>query len=174
MSRLSNGELRAELSRRAFLNYGVALGALGFAAPSLLMSGARAATAPDGEVLTGSHWGAFRAKVEGGRMVSVKPWEKDPAPSHQLAGVLDSVYSPTRIKYPMVRRAYLEKGPGRRSREPRNGRLRSRVLGPGHRPRRQGIDAASKKPMGRPRRSPVPTAGRAPAGCTTARACSGG
>ena len=112
MSRLSNGELRAELSRRAFLNYGVALGALGFAAPSLLMSGARAAAAPDGEVLTGSHWGAFRAKVEGGRMVSVKPWEKDPAPSHQLEGVLDSVYSPTRIKYPMVRRAYLEKGPG--------------------------------------------------------------
>ena len=112
MSRLSNDELRAELSRRAFLTYGAALGALGFAAPSLLMSGARAAGVPDGEVLTGSHWGAFRAKVEGGRMVSIAPWEKDPAPSHQLAGVLDSVYSPTRIKYPMVRRAYLEKGPG--------------------------------------------------------------
>jgi trimethylamine-N-oxide reductase (cytochrome c) len=112
MSGLSNDELRAELSRRAFLRYGAALGALGFAAPSLLMSGARAATAPDGEVLTGSHWGAFRAKVEGGRMVSIAPWEKDPAPSHQLPGVLDSVYSPTRIKYPMVRRAYLEKGPG--------------------------------------------------------------
>ena len=112
MSRLSNDELRAELSRRAFLTYGAALGALGFAAPSLLMSGARAAGVPDGEVLTGSHWGAFRAKVEGGRMVSITPWEKDPAPSHQLAGVLDSVYSPTRIKYPMVRRAYLEKGPG--------------------------------------------------------------
>ncbi len=112
MSRLSNDELRAELSRRAFLRYGAALGALGFAAPSLLMSGARAAGVPDGEVLTGSHWGAFRAKVEGGRIVSIAPWEKDPAPSHQLAGVLDSVYSPTRIKYPMVRRVYLEKGPG--------------------------------------------------------------
>ncbi len=40
MSGLSNDELRAELSRRAFLRYGAALGALGFAAPSLLMSGA--------------------------------------------------------------------------------------------------------------------------------------
>ena len=111
MSMLKGDELRAEMSRRAFLSYGVALGAMSIAAPSLLATGARAATA-DGEVLTGSHWGAFRAKVEGGRVVSVKPWEKDPAPSHQLAGVLDSIYSPTRIKYPMVRRAYLEKGPG--------------------------------------------------------------
>jgi trimethylamine-N-oxide reductase (cytochrome c) len=112
MSSISNRELRAELSRRAFLNYGVALGALGFAVPSLLSIGAKAATMPDGEVLTGSHWGAFRAKVEGGRFVSIAPWEKDTGPSHQLAGVLDSVYSPTRIKYPMVRRAFLEKGPG--------------------------------------------------------------
>ena len=111
MSMLKGDELRAEMSRRAFLSYGVALGAMSIAAPSLLATGARAAT-PDGEVLTGSHWGAFRAKVEGGRIVSVKPWEKDPAPSHQLAGVLDSIYSPTRIKYPMVRRAFLEKGPG--------------------------------------------------------------
>jgi trimethylamine-N-oxide reductase (cytochrome c) len=108
---LKGDELRAEMSRRAFLSYGAALGALSIAAPSLLATGARAAT-PDGEVLTGSHWGAFRAKVEGGRVVSLKPWEKDPAPSHQLAGILDSIYSPTRIKYPMVRRAFLEKGPG--------------------------------------------------------------
>ncbi len=112
MSRMTHDEFQAEMSRRAFLRAGVAFGALGFAAPSLLVSGARAAAAPDGEVLTGSHWGAFRAKVEGGRWVSVTPWEKDPAPSHQLPGVMDSVYSPTRIKYPMVRRAYLEKGPG--------------------------------------------------------------
>ena len=111
MTMLSGDALRAELSRRAFLGYGAAFGALGIAAPALLATGARAAT-PDGEVLTGSHWGAFRAKVEGGRVVSFKPWEKDPAPSHQLAGVLDSIYSPTRIKYPMVRRAFLEKGPG--------------------------------------------------------------
>ncbi|MDR3494825.1 MAG: molybdopterin-dependent oxidoreductase, partial [Ancalomicrobiaceae bacterium] len=111
MSIGSPQELRAEMTRRSLLHYGLAASVFGFAGPSLLSVGARAAT-PDGEFLTGSHWGAFRAKVEAGQIVSVKPWEKDPAPSHQLAGVLDSVYSPTRIKYPMVRRAYLEKGPG--------------------------------------------------------------
>jgi trimethylamine-N-oxide reductase (cytochrome c) len=110
MTIVSKQEFRAELSRRAFLNYSAAFGALGLAGPSLLVEGARAEGVPDGEVLTGSHWGAFRAKVEGGRFVSLKPWEKDPAPTHQLEGVLDSVYSPTRIKYPMVRRAFLEKG----------------------------------------------------------------
>ncbi|MDP3958496.1 MAG: trimethylamine-N-oxide reductase TorA [Pseudorhodobacter sp.] len=102
----------AELSRRAFLSYSVAAGALGLVGPSFLARGASAAGMADGEVITGSHWGAFRAKVEGGHFVSLRPWENDPAPSEQLVGVLDSVYSPTRIKYPMVRRAYLEKGPG--------------------------------------------------------------
>jgi trimethylamine-N-oxide reductase (cytochrome c) len=111
MTIVSNDEMRNAPSRRSLLGWGLAAGVFGMAGPSLLSVGARAAT-PDGEVLTGSHWGAFRAKVEGGRIVSVKPWEKDPAPSHQLPGVLDSVYSPTRIKYPMVRRAWLEKGPG--------------------------------------------------------------
>jgi trimethylamine-N-oxide reductase (cytochrome c) len=79
--------------------------------PSLLTHGARAAV-PDGEVLTGSHWGAFHAKQQGGRFVALRPWEKDPHPSAQLPGVMDSVYAPARIKYPMVRRAFLEKGPG--------------------------------------------------------------
>jgi trimethylamine-N-oxide reductase (cytochrome c) len=111
MSIVSKEEVKAELSRRSLLGLGLGAGVFGLAGPALLTVGARAAT-PDGEVLTGSHWGAFRAKVEGGRIVSVKPWEKDPAPSHQLEGVLDSIYSPTRIKYPMVRRAWLEKGPG--------------------------------------------------------------
>ncbi len=96
------------LSRRQLLATGAAAGMFG---PSLLAHGARAAV-PDGEVLTGSHWGAFHAKVQGGRFVAIRPWEKDPHPSAQLPGVMDSVYAPTRIKYPMVRRTFLEKGPG--------------------------------------------------------------
>ena len=102
----------ATLSRRAVLQAGLAAGALGLSGSSLLRSGALAAPGPDGEILTGSHWGAFRAKVEAGRMVGIRPWEKDPRPSPALQGILDSVYSPTRIKYPMVRRAFLEHGPG--------------------------------------------------------------
>lgn len=111
MSTMSKTEFKAEMSRRRLLANGLMLSVFGLAGPQLLSVGARAAQ-PDGEVLSASHWGAFRANVQGGRVVSVKPWERDPAPSHQLPGVIDSIYSPTRIKYPMVRRAWLEKGPG--------------------------------------------------------------
>ncbi|WP_066738579.1 trimethylamine-N-oxide reductase TorA [Cupriavidus sp. D384] len=99
-------------SRRRFIKGVLATGALG-SSPALLASGAgKQAPAGVSEVLTGSHWGAFYARVEKGRVTGVRPWEKDPRPSHQLPGVIDSIYSPTRIRYPMVRRAWLEKGPG--------------------------------------------------------------
>jgi trimethylamine-N-oxide reductase (cytochrome c) len=100
------------LSRRSFISAALASGTFGFGATSLLTSGARAATSASRDVLTGCHWGAFRAHVADGRIIAIKAWEKDPRPSAQLPGVLDSVYSPTRIKYPMVRRAWLEHGPG--------------------------------------------------------------
>ena len=99
-------------SRREFMKGATALGALGVFAPSLLRAGMAHAAGADGQVLTGSHWGAFHAVVKDGRFAEIKPWEGDPHPSRQLAGVLDSVYSPSRIKYPMVRRAYLEGGAG--------------------------------------------------------------
>ncbi len=111
MAKATNHGSQSGLSRRTFLGSTAAAGLMGAVAPSLLVPG-MARAAADGEVLSGSHWGAFRATVEGGRWTAVKGWENDPHPSHQLEGVLDSVYSPTRIKYPMVRRAFLEKGPG--------------------------------------------------------------
>ncbi len=99
------------ISRRGVLKGGAAFGALTAFAPAFLRAGAARAQAA-GEVLSGSHWGVFWAKVEDGTWTSVRGWEGDPHPSHQLQGVLDSVYSPSRIKYPMVRKAYLEGGPG--------------------------------------------------------------
>jgi trimethylamine-N-oxide reductase (cytochrome c) len=104
-------EYASTLDRRAVLRLGVAGSVLAALGPSLLARGARAAGA-DGEIVSGCHWGIFRASVKDGRFATIKPWEKDPYPSQQLEGVLDSVYSPTRIKYPVVRRAWLEKGPG--------------------------------------------------------------
>ncbi|KGF69514.1 trimethylamine N-oxide reductase I catalytic subunit [Hoeflea sp. BAL378] len=99
------------LTRRSLLKGATALGAFGAFAPSFLRAGpVRAAEA--GEVLTGSHWGAFHATVEDGVWSKIRPWEQDPHPTPMLEGVMDSVYSPTRIKYPMVRKAYLEGGPG--------------------------------------------------------------
>ncbi len=112
MSSDVSGTTGRPFSRRTFLGSTAAAGVLGAVAPSLLAPGAALADAANGEVLTGSHWGAFKATVKDGRWTAVEGWENDPRPSPQLAGVLDSVYSPTRIKYPMVRRAYLEKGPG--------------------------------------------------------------
>ena len=63
-------------------------------------------------MLSGCHWGVFYGMVEDGRAVEFKPWEEDPHPSPQLPGVMDSLYSESRIRYPMVRRAWLEQGPG--------------------------------------------------------------
>ena len=99
------------LSRRQFLGTTAAASALAALTPAILAPG-RARAQASGSVLSGSHWGAFRATVENGRWTGIAGWENDPHPSPQLEGVLDSVYSPTRIKYPMVRRAYLEGGPG--------------------------------------------------------------
>ena len=110
MMKLKGKELRLEMTRRSFLNYSAALGAVGLVSPSLLVKGAMAEDAMSGEVMSGSHWGVFKAKVENGRAVEFTPWEKDPYPSPQLPGILDSIYSPSRIKYPMVRRAFLEGG----------------------------------------------------------------
>ncbi|MDT8856826.1 molybdopterin-dependent oxidoreductase [Paracoccaceae bacterium Fryx2] len=112
MTAIRTDVFRAELSRRAFLNYTAALGAIGMVGTGLPTTGARAQGRPDGQVLTGSHWGAFRATVMGGRFVSVTPWEKDTAPGAHLEGLLDSVFSPARIRYPMVRRAWAAGGPG--------------------------------------------------------------
>jgi trimethylamine-N-oxide reductase (cytochrome c) len=100
------------LSRRNLLGSGAALGGLGLAGASVLVPGRSARAAQPAEILTASHWGAFRATVTDGRMVAIRPWEKDPHPAPVLEGVMDSIYSPTRIKYPMVRRAFLKDGPG--------------------------------------------------------------
>lgn len=99
------------VSRREILKGGAAFGTIAALSPALLRPGAaRAAT--NGAVMSGSHWGVFWGDVQDGTWTKVRPWEKDPHPSHQLEGVMDSVYSPSRIKYPMVRKAWLDGGPG--------------------------------------------------------------
>ena len=68
-----------------------------------------------------SHWGAFFAEVDEGRIVGVQPFEHDPAPSHLIEAIPAAVHSPTRIAQPMVREGWLSRGPGcdrARGREP--------------------------------------------------------
>ncbi|MDO4232514.1 MAG: trimethylamine-N-oxide reductase TorA [Lautropia sp.] len=110
------------VTRRRFMKGPVAM-ALGLSGSGILVSGAaRAAdTVVSGRVagagtqqgiLSGCHWGVFYGQVKEGRAVAFEPWKDDPHPSPQLPGVMDSLYSDSRIRYPMVRRAWLEKGPG--------------------------------------------------------------
>jgi biotin/methionine sulfoxide reductase len=68
-----------------------------------------------------SHWGAFRARVEGGRLTGVEPFERDTHPSPILDSVAGLPYAPSRIRQPMVREGYLAHGPdGDRSRRGRD------------------------------------------------------
>ncbi|MGU3492401.1 trimethylamine-N-oxide reductase TorA [Xanthobacteraceae bacterium A53D] len=101
----------AQLSRRSFIKSAAALAALGAGGGSIFANGALAQV-PDRLPLSASHWGVFRAQIKNGRFEKVIPWEGDRHPTVMLEGMRDSIYSPTRIKYPMVRRAWLEQGPG--------------------------------------------------------------
>jgi biotin/methionine sulfoxide reductase len=59
-----------------------------------------------------AHWGAFQAVVEDGRFVAVEPFAGDGKPSPISEALPDAVYNRARIAHPMVRRSWLEGGPG--------------------------------------------------------------
>ena len=67
-----------------------------------------------------THWGAFSAEVNGGRLVGVSPFEGDPHPADLLQALPGAAHAPCRITQPMVRKGWLEDGPGqgRRGTEP--------------------------------------------------------
>ncbi len=56
-----------------------------------------------------AHWGAYTAVVEDGRFVRCEAFAPDPAPSPMLGAMPATVYSPTRIMRPAVRKSWLEK-----------------------------------------------------------------
>ncbi len=61
---------------------------------------------------TSTHWGAFDAEVKDGKIVAFHPIPEDPDPSpigQSMAGTVDH---PLRIREPMVRKGWLERGPG--------------------------------------------------------------
>lgn len=55
-----------------------------------------------------THWGAFRMEVEDGRLVSVSPFEHDPAPSRLTDAFPEMVYSDLRVARPVARRGWLD------------------------------------------------------------------
>src|SRR4029077_9065856 len=67
--------------------------------------------APRRGVPHSSHWGAFSVRAEG-HDIEVVPHPSDPAPSALLGNIPASVSHKARIARPMVRRGWLERGPG--------------------------------------------------------------
>ena len=65
-----------------------------------------------GETIAGntSHWGAFNAIVQDGRLIDVTPFAGDEDPSPMLATIPSAIYHETRVARPMVRAGYLEHG----------------------------------------------------------------
>jgi biotin/methionine sulfoxide reductase len=74
--------------------------------------------APTRSLPHSSHWGAFSVSLRDGG-VEVVPHPRDPAPSSLLGNIPASVAHRARIARPMVRRGWLERGPGP---DPRRGR----------------------------------------------------
>ncbi len=106
------------MNRRSFLKRVLSVSAATFIGSSLLVS-TRANEAQDvNEVLkgswrtTGSHWGAFRARILGGEVVEVVPFSHDKHPSEMIEGIKGLIYNPSRVRYPMVRLDWLRKDKG--------------------------------------------------------------
>lgn len=77
------------------------------------MTGAAAAADP-GWLLT--HWGAYRAEVENGRLLALHPAPGDADPSPLGRSIPGALHDAARIAQPMVRAGYLKEGPASRAR----------------------------------------------------------
>ena len=64
--------------------------------------------------LTAAHWGTYHAQVSQGRVQELIGFEHDSDPSPIGAGIIDVQHGPTRIHAPMIRKSWLEGGPGTR------------------------------------------------------------
>ncbi len=66
----------------------------------------------DRDLLTANHWGTYRVDVDDGRVTGLRDFEQDGDPSPIGHGIIDVLEGPTRITAPMVRKSWLEGGPG--------------------------------------------------------------
>ncbi|OOH85019.1 trimethylamine N-oxide reductase I catalytic subunit [Pasteurellaceae bacterium 15-036681] len=96
-----------KLSRRQFLrNMSVMAGAM--ATSNFLVAEKVFAKDSSEWKITGSHWGAIRAKIVNGRVAEVRPFEYDKYPTEMINGIKGLIYSESRIRYPMVRLDWLK------------------------------------------------------------------
>ncbi|MCE7585615.1 trimethylamine-N-oxide reductase TorA [Vibrio fluvialis] len=98
------------ITRRSFLKGVATTSAASIIGPSLLTPiTAQAAETTGTWKVSGSHWGAFRAQIYGGKVQAIKPLEIDKHPTDMLNGIKGIIYSPSRVRYPMVRLDWLKK-----------------------------------------------------------------
>lgn len=71
---------------------------------------------------TATHWGSYEVVAKDGRVIAVEPVAFDEAPSLIGSGMASAHRDPSRIEAPMIRKGWLENGPGpaegRRGRDP--------------------------------------------------------
>ena len=92
------------ISRRRFLQgSAVATAALGASSAS-----ATELFSPVQRIPHATHFGAFYADVQDGKIVGITPQESDKRPTALTQALVDRNYSKSRIKYPYVRKSYLE------------------------------------------------------------------
>ena len=59
-----------------------------------------------------NHWGTYRVEAVEGRVARLHAFEQDLDPSPIGHSITDVLYSPTRVYAPMIRKSWLESGPG--------------------------------------------------------------
>ncbi|OED41978.1 trimethylamine N-oxide reductase I catalytic subunit [Endozoicomonas sp. (ex Bugula neritina AB1)] len=102
------------MNRRSFLRgVGISSASLVIVSPILKAAIDDSASASIDESswrITGSHFGAFRARREGGVVKELKPFGMDKNPTDMLNGIIGSIYSPSRARYPMIRLDFFKHG----------------------------------------------------------------
>ena len=68
--------------------------------------------------ITSSHWGAFEAIIENGKLISTKPFEEDLNPNDISKFIPKAVYHEKRVNLPHIRKGWLS------NKETRNKNLR--------------------------------------------------
>ena len=66
----------------------------------------------DRATLTSTHWGTYEVEMKEGRVSALKSFSQDPDPSPIGPPIVDLLEHPLRVTAPMIRKSWLEGGPG--------------------------------------------------------------
>lgn len=101
------------LDRRNFLKASVSLSALSFIptfgiTKNIEASKVSLGIVKNGEIVTAAHWGILKLTIKDGKVIKSEPWEKITKMDNPLQHYTSDLIYKSRIKYPYVRKSYLE------------------------------------------------------------------